>query len=147
MSQARTILDSAVSGSLGTLNEQDQPFVTLVAVASLSTKRLAMLLSGLAIHTRNLERNQHCSLLLTQNKTTVDESDDPLSAARLTLTGHAVRVPRKEDGQIRDQFLQTHPAASIYADFADFSFYQFQIELVHLVAGFGRIETFDADQL
>lgn len=147
MSQARTILDSAGTGCLGTLDEQVHPFVSLVAIASLSPTRLAMLLSGLAIHTRSLQRNSHCSLLLTQQPGGKDQSDDPLATARITLTGQATRMPRKEDQPIRERFLARHPTATIYADFADFSFFQFQIELVHLVTGFGRIETFDADQL
>ena len=147
MSQARTILDAAVTGCLGTLDERGHPFVTLVAIASLSPTRLAMLLSGLAIHTRNLERNHYCSLLLTQKQSDKDPPDDPLASARLTLSGQATRVARKEDHPIRERFLATHPTAAMYADFADFSFYQFQIEFVHMVAGFGRIETFDADQL
>jgi putative heme iron utilization protein len=103
-----------------------------------------MLLSGLARHTKNLERESHCSLLLVEPG---GEQGDPLAGARLTITGTAKRIAREHSGEARNRFLDAHPSASLYVDFEDFSFFQIDVDQVHVVAGFGRIETIPASQL
>ena len=45
---------------------------------------------------------------------------------------------------LRTRFLARHPKSSLYADFADFSFWRVRIELAHLNGGFGRTGNFDA---
>ncbi len=73
---------------------------------------------------------------------------DPLTHARLTIVGTATRV---EDGalraSVRARFLARHPKSSLYADFADFSFFRVTIEAGHLNGGFGRAANLSADSL
>lgn len=140
----RQIIEGSLVGSLGTLGEDRFPFVTLVTVAATSPTSLVMLLSGLAQHTKNLDRVPNCSMLLVEPG---GERGDPLAGARLTITGVAKRLPRDQADDARTRFLQAHPSAAMYADFADFAFFQLAIHQVHLVAGFGRIETIPASQL
>ncbi len=142
--RAKDIIASARFGSLGTISDEGGPFVTLVAVTAVSPTSVAMLLSGLAKHTKNLDQRPDCSLLLVEPG---DESGDPLAGARLTLTGTAQRLPREQDSKARDVFLARHPSASMYADFGDFAFFQIEIQQAHLVAGFGQIETIPASRL
>lgn len=142
--QPRQIIEGSLVGSLGTLNENGFPFVTLVTVAATSPTSIVMLLSGLAQHTKNLDRVPNCSLLLVQAG---GEQGDPLAGARLTITGLAARIPRNQSGEARTRFLEAHPSAAMYADFADFSFFQLDIHQVHLVAGFGHIETIPASKI
>ncbi len=141
---ARQILQSAFVGSLGTLSADGSPFVTLVTVANKSPTQLVMLLSGLARHTKNLDSNGQCSLLLVQQG---GEGGNPLEGARLTVVGEVKKMPRGEDAAERESFLTVHPDAAMYADFGDFSIYRMDIHQAHLVAGFGRIETLTAEQL
>lgn len=141
---ARAIIDSVPAGSLGTLADNGTPFVSLVTVAAISPTRLVMLLSGLAKHTQNLDQRDECSLLLVEHG---GESGDPLAGARLTLVGKATRLQRGADQEAREIFLQRHQSASMYADFADFAFFEIEVREAHLVAGFGRIETIPADKL
>lgn len=140
----REIIQSSRVGSLGTLTEEGSPFVTLVTLAALSPTSLVMLLSGLAQHTRNLNRDSKCSLLIVQPG---GEQGNPLAGARLTISGAARQMPRGQSSEARATFLSAHPTAAAYADFDDFSFFQLDVQQVHLVAGFGRIETIPADQL
>ena len=140
----RQIIDNALVGSLGTLGPDDFPFVTLVTVAASSPTSVVMLLSGLAQHTKNLDRQPKCSLLLVEPG---GEQGNPLAGARLTITGMATRIPREEAGTAKTRFLEVHPSAAMYADFADFAFFRLEIHQVHLVAGFGRIETIPASKL
>jgi len=118
--------------------------VTLVTVAATSPTSIVMLLSGLARHTQNLGQRPDCSLLLIDP---AGQSGDPLAGARLTISGIAKRLGRAQDGDARDAFLDKHPSASAYADFADFALFQIDIQQAHLVAGFGHIETIPASSL
>ena len=103
-----------------------------------------MLLSGLAQHTQNLKRSPHCSLLLVEPG---GEQGDPLAGARLTISGAAQSISRDDAQDARAKFLKTHPSAALYADFEDFSFFRLDVQQVHLVAGFGRIQTIPASEL
>ena len=141
---AREMIQSVGAGSLGTLDSDGAPFVSLVTVAATSSTSLVVLLSGLAKHTRNLQTDSRCSLLLVQPG---GESGNPLNGARLSITGRVTQIPREDDANERAAFLAKHPDASMYADFGDFSFYRLDIAEAHLVAGFGRIETLTAEQL
>lgn len=154
------IIQSARAASLGTLSDDGNPFVTLVTVAATTPTAIVMLLSSLARHTKNLEQRPGCSLLLVEALLAGPlpvgplpagpgggEAGDPLTGARLTLSGTAKRLDRGEDAEARRTFLERHPAASMYADFGDFAFFQFDVRQAHLVAGFGRIETIPASSL
>lgn len=143
-SPASNIIQNANVGSLGTLDSDGAPFVSLVTVAATKSTSLVMLLSGLARHTKNLKRDARCSLLLVQPG---GESGNPLEGARLSIVGQTTQLSRDEDESERAKFLAKHPDAAMYADFGDFSLYRLDISEAHLVAGFGRIETLMADQL
>lgn len=117
--------------------------MTMVTYAATGPSRVVMLLSGLAKHTKNLDSNRQASLLIAA----ADETSDPMTAARVTLTGQVGKLPRDTDSQARQTFLAKHSAAAMYADFGDFAFYEFEIENAHLVAGFGLIKTISGKRL
>jgi putative heme iron utilization protein len=139
---ARRVLRLAPVGSLATLKPDGSPFASLVTVATLPGGEPILLLSRLAVHTQNLERDRRASLLLVEPG---GESGDPLAGARLTLVGEIGE--RDLDPVLRRRFLARHDEAKGYADFADFGFRRFTIRSAHLVAGFGRIVNLGADQL
>jgi putative heme iron utilization protein len=101
-----------------------------------------LLISRLARHTRNLERDPRAALLVVAPG---GQSADPLAGARLTITGRAV-APRCADDLAR-RFLARHPEAAGYARFGDFGFQRIEPESGHLVAGFGRIVDLAASDL
>jgi putative heme iron utilization protein len=133
VSIAKGVLRLAATASLGTLGDDGGPFVSLVTVATTPAGEPILLLSDLAAHTRNLERDPRASLLLVAPG---GEGGDPLAGARLTLTGV---LARDDDLVLRQRFLARHEEATGYAGFADFGFYRFMPRAGHLVAGFGRI--------
>jgi len=100
-----------------------------------------MLLSRLAEHTKNLERDPRASLLFVREPSPGEEA---MTAMRLTLLG---RCEKDTDPQSREFYLARHPDAARYADFSDFSLYRFEIEAGHLVAGFGRIVSLTRPEL
>ena len=92
-----------------------------------------MLLSRLAEHTKNLDRDPRASLLLVREPPAGSET---MTALRLTLTGRCARDPDPESKRL---FLARNPDAARYAGFADFSLFRFDVAAAHMVAGFGRI--------
>ncbi len=129
---AKKLLREARSGALATLMpDSGNPYCSLVNVATDVSGAPLMLLSRLAIHTRNLLADNRISLMLDERK-----QGDPLQGARVMLMGSCAKNP---DSSAASLYLRRHPEAEQYAGFADFAYYAMTIERVHLVAGFGRI--------
>jgi heme iron utilization protein len=128
---AKHLLRTIRSGALATLDhETGFPFASLVTVATDWDGSPLLLLSRLSGHTLNLEADSRASLLLAQAG-----KGDPLAHARLTVLG---RFGRATEPQVRSRFLNRHPKAELYADFADFSFWRLAIVGAHLNGGFAR---------
>jgi hypothetical protein len=96
-----------------------------------------LLLSNLALHTKNILSDARVSLMLDERK-----SGDPLEGARVMLMGHCNKDPTTSAA-----YLRRHPDAEMYASFADFSFYRMEVARAHLVAGFGRIVDLKSDDI
>lgn len=129
---ARQIVRGADRGALGTLqrDRDGHPHVSLVALATTPEGAPLLLISTLSEHTRNLAADDRASLLVSAPAI----SDDPLADARVTLMG---RVVADDHEALRARHLRRHPAASLYAGFADFTLHRFEIDRAHFVAGFG----------
>ena len=102
-----------------------------------------LLLSDLALHTRNIKGDMRVSLLI-HDEAAVQAGVDPLTTERITITG---RIARIADKAARRRFLAWQPSAAGFADFADFGVYRIVPERVHTVAGFGRITTCPAGEV
>ena len=138
--EVRRLLRQARGGSLATLDrDTGHPYASLVNVAIDLAGRPILFISRLAWHTRNLEKNPKASLLVSEP----DKGND-LAAARLTVIGE---FARSDDDDLRTSYLTHHPEARVYLDFADFSFWLMRPQRVHAIAGFGRIETLDANEV
>lgn len=136
---AKRLIREARTAALGTLDADRAPYVSLVTVATLADGAPVLLLSGLALHTKNLSRDPRVSLLLDERR-----AGDPLEGARVSVSG---TIAATADEAARRRFLARHPEAEGYASFKDFAFYRIEIAHAHLVAGFGRIVDLDAAEL
>lgn len=137
---AKTLLREGRSGALATLMRgSGDPYCSLVNLATTAAGAPILLISRLAIHTKNLLADPRISLMIDERK-----PGDPLEGARVMLMGTAART---EPGRARERYLARHPDAAAYADFADFAFYQIALKGAHLVAGFGRIVDLSAADL
>jgi len=129
---AKKLLREGRSGALATLMPgSGDPYCSLVNVATESSGAPLMLLSTLAIHTKNLLADARVSLMLDERK-----DGDPLEGARVMLMGSCSKNP---DSSAASSYLRRHPEAEMFAGFGDFAFYRIDIARAHLVAGFGRI--------
>jgi len=129
---AKKLLREARSGALATLETgSGDPYCSLVNVATAFDGSPLLLLSALALHTKNILADARVSLMLDERK-----EGDPLQGARVMLMGSAAR---SDDARMRAAYLRRHPEAESFAGFADFAIYRMAIKRAHLVAGFGRI--------
>jgi putative heme iron utilization protein len=129
---AKKLLREGRSGALATLMPgSGDPYCSLVNVATAVNGAPLLLLSTLALHTKNILADERVSLMLDGRK-----EGDPLEGARVMLMGTCARASEPASGS---RYLRCHPEAQAFASFADFAFYRMEITRVHLVAGFGRI--------
>jgi putative heme iron utilization protein len=129
---AKKLMREARSGALGTLMAgSGDPYCSLVNVAMTADGTPLLLISRLAVHTKNILADPRASLMLDERK-----AGDPLQGARVMLMG---TVAKTESQQARRRYLSYQPEAEMFAGFADFAFYELKLKGAHLVAGFGRI--------
>lgn len=139
----RRLLRCRRQGALATLMpDGGAPYCSLVNVATHFDGSPILLISRLAIHTQNLLVDSRVSLMLDERA-----AGDPLEGARITVAGTAVAGDGDELAVLRRRYLNAHPSAEAFADFADFSFFRVRVKGVHLVAGFGRIVDLAAPQV
>ncbi len=110
------------------------PYCSLVNVASRADGAPILLISRLAVHTKNILADDRVSLMLDERA-----AGDPLEGARIMLSGHAEEPDADDLGAVRRRYLSAHPSAETFVDFKDFLFFRIRPTGAHLVAGFGRI--------
>ena len=138
----RSLLRRCRQGALATLmSGGGDPYCSLVNVASDADGAPILLISRLAIHTRNLLADPRVSLMLDERA-----AGDPLEGARIMLQGRAEQVGPDHLARVRSRYLNAHPSAQAFVDFADFLFVQIRPSTTHLVAGFGRIVDLKPEQ-
>jgi heme iron utilization protein len=132
--RARTLVAQISTGTLCTLalEPQGYPYGSFVTVASDNGDPI-FLLSGLAEHTKNLERDSRASLLVAEGG-----SVDPLANGRVTMLGPCTRV-EGDDDSVRAAFFAAHPNSTYYANFGDFAFWKLHVESVRYIGGYGRM--------
>ncbi len=131
----RSLLRRSRQGALATLTvDRGAPYCSLVNVASHPDGTPILLISRLALHTRNLLADPRVSLMLDERA-----PGDPLEGARIMLGGIAEEANEADRALLRRRYLGVHPTAQVFVDFKDFSFFRIRPASLHLVAGFGRI--------
>ena len=139
---AHSLLRRSRQGALATLMPgSGDPYCSLVNVASHSDGSPILLLSRLAVHTRNILADSRVSLMLDERA-----EGDPLEGARIMLAGRAGEASGEAANILRRRYLSAHPSAEAFVGFKDFSFYRIVPSGTHLVAGFGRIVDLKPEQ-
>jgi heme iron utilization protein len=132
---ARSLLRRSRQGALATLVPAGgDPYCSLVNVASHPDGSPILLISRLALHTRNILGDSRVSLMLDERA-----AGDPLEGSRIMLAGRAEQAGGDQIALLRRRYLNAHPSAEAFVDFKDFAFFRMCPSGAHLVAGFGRI--------
>ena len=136
---ARTLVAQITTGTLCTLAAEPEgyPYGSFVTVA-FDDGNPVFLVSTMAEHTRNLQRDPRASLLVAEGG-----SEDPLANGRVTLLGPCRQVDGDGDSA-RAAFLGTHPNAAYYVDFGDFAFWRLRVESIRYIGGYGRMSWVEA---
>src|ERR1700743_29341 len=96
---AKSLLRKSRQGALATLMaESGDPYCSLVNVASASDGSPILLISRLALHTRNILADSRVSLMLDERL-----EGDPLEGARIMLAGRAEEAA--EEAILRRRYL------------------------------------------
>jgi hypothetical protein len=129
---AKKLMRESRGGALATLLVgSGDPYCSLVNAATAADGAPLLLISRLAVHTKNILADPRVSLMLDERK-----EGDPLQGARVMLLGTAIVTT---DENARRRYLARQPEAEAFAGFGDFAFYEIKLKGAHLVAGFGRI--------
>src|SRR5437879_13766957 len=85
---AKALVRTSTTGALATLQiGSGNPFCSLVNTATLPDGSPILLISRLAVHTRNILHDPRVSLLCSETG-----AADPLAASRISLTGTAAMI-------------------------------------------------------
>src|SRR5262245_51794608 len=107
---AKKLVREARSGALATLmSGSGDPYCSLVNVATAADGAPLLLISRLAVHTRNILSDSRVSLMLDERK-----AGDPLEGARVMLMGTAVV---SDDKDVRRRCLDRQPEAEMFDGF------------------------------
>lgn len=138
---AKSLLRRSRQGALATLMPgSGDPYCSLVNLASHPDGSPILLISRLAVHTRNILADSRVSLMLDERA-----AGDPLEGARIMLSGRAEQADDERD-LLQRRYLNAHPAAEAFVSFKDFAFFRIRPAGTHLVAGFGRIVDLKPEQ-
>jgi len=139
---ARSLLRRSRQGALATLMAgSGDPYCSLVNVATHADGSPILLVSRLALHTRNILGDSRVSLMLDERA-----EGDPLEGSRIMLAGRAEEASTDDLEILRRRYLNAHPSAETFVSFKDFSFFRIRPGGAHLVAGFGRIVDLKPEQ-
>jgi heme oxygenase (biliverdin-IX-beta and delta-forming) len=138
---AKSLIRSGKQGALATLVPVTlDPYCSLVNLATAPDSSPVLLISGLALHTRNILADPRVSLMIDERR-----AGDPLEGARVMIAGRAEKITEEAALEpIRRRYLSRHPSAESFVGFPDFAFFKIAVRDVHLVAGFGRIVTLES---
>lgn len=131
--KALELLQSRKDGVLCTHSERmgGYPYGSYAPYAVNAHHEPFFFLSGLAVHTKNLQHNAKASLLVSENEA---------AGGRLNLFGEVLAVvDEAEIPALRDIYLRDHPDAKQWIDFGDFQFYKLEIANIYWVGGFGEM--------
>lgn len=102
--------------------------------------RAVLALSSLSSHTRDLQRDPRCTLVVLAN------GFAGVGDARVSIPGTAKELEGDDAKAAREVYLAKHPDA-FWVDFGDFSWFSVEVaRSCRLVGGFGRAGSCSADQ-
>src|SRR5882762_9568810 len=104
---ARSLLRRSRQGALATLMaDSGDPYCSLVNVASHADGSPILLISRLALHTKNVLADNRVSLMLDERA-----DGDPLEGARIMLAGRAEEASADDLPVLHRRYLNAHPSA------------------------------------
>src|SRR6202165_4118886 len=112
---ARSLLRGSRQGAWATvMTGSGDPYCSLVNVASHADGSPILLISRLALHTKNILADPRVSVMLDERA-----EGDPLEGSRIMLAGRAEEARPGDLEILRRRYLSAHPSAEAFVDFKD----------------------------
>jgi hypothetical protein len=152
---ARGLLYAERHGVLSTISvhRAGYPYGSVTPYAISRRGAPLVLISTIAEHTKNLERDARASLFVQERAAL----DDPQAGGRISLLGLCRPVtavaaaggldPVEEEADARARYLGRFPKAEGYFRTHDFVLYEHLVEEVRVIGGFGKICWLDGQRL
>lgn len=145
--QVRSLLQSRRVASLGTLNEDGGPLVTMVPFAvEPALGCLVIHVSGLAAHTRNLQARPRVSVMVMQGEV-AGEPVHALPRVSFEATAAALEPQDARWPACRNAYLGRFPDAEMMTQLPDFRFFALEVTAARQVAGFGAARSIEGEEL
>lgn len=151
MSDVRAWLLEATNATLCTLAAETDiagfPFGSLTPYALRADGTPFVLISAIAQHTRNLERDPRCSLFARDPRT--EAGGDAQATWRVTVLARASRLGAKDEEleELHARYAARVPDAPGYGSAHDFAFWALQPVKVRAIGGFGAIRWLPPDAI
>jgi putative heme iron utilization protein len=123
--------------ALSYIGEDGAAGISRIAFGHDGTGGMATFISALAPHLAGLQANPTCAVMLGEP----GAKGDPLTHPRLMIRALAEFAAPKDRAALRKAWLEQHPKAKLYVDFADFAFVRLRPLGGLLNAGFGKAFT------
>lgn len=139
---AKRLIAEQEEASLGTL-EGEIPFVSATSYLfepgeGEQLGNFYLLLSRLARHTKNLQRNRTVSLLIVENKPKVSIHE----RVRITVVGTIEEVGSEEERKwLQERYHKRFSWAGILFSLPDFHFYRLRPQEIYWIGGFGQVQS------
>lgn len=115
------------------------PFGSLVPYCPLPDGRFAVLISGLAQHTQNINKNHKVALTIS------DKIDEVQAGRRLSIMADATLLTDLQEF-VRARYLRFFPESEAYFSMHDFAFYVLSFVRARHIGGFGNIFWIEKEQ-
>jgi putative heme iron utilization protein len=133
-------VDAGVLSTLHNLNGTVYPFGSMTPYITTLEGELAILISDIAVHTKNIKEDPKASITIFQT-----DKKNKQAASRISVTGDVklVEAGTPKYDQVSERYLKFFPEAKSYFNTHNFNFYTITPLLVHYIQTFGKIYTFD----
>jgi len=121
-------------------SEPDYPFGSITPYIVTDSGDLAIFVSHLAEHTRNINHNSKVSLTIFE----VEDETTPSSGPRITCLADAYRA--EEHTSLKAKYLEKFSDSDIILELDGFHFYILKLKKIRLVAGFGDVKWLTSEQ-
>lgn len=121
-------------------SEAGYPFGSITPYIVTDSGDLAIFVSHLAEHTRNISDNAKVSLTIFD----VDDETTTSSGPRITCLADAYQA--EDQTLLKKQYLEKFPDSDIILELDGFQFYILKLKKIRLVAGFGDVKWLTSDQ-
>lgn len=145
---ARTFMKNWDSGVLSTQYTQekgDYPFGTLCPFVIMEDGEIAILISDIAVHTKNVKNNPKVGFTVFDMTAAHKQA-----ASRVCLIGDATKVDEKENPErykeVSQRYINFFPMAANYFKAHNFFFYTIKPVHIHFIETFGKIYNYSGDE-